>query len=607
MSDTLASIAEAKLKQRAFKQKTQLKEFLKQEDKDRLGVLPEDIVRRCLERAGIVLPDDDKNSLLRKYGRSDNKINYLGLMDALKMGGDHVAGMTWRVATPSSSLPGTPRSVGQQRLTPRPPATPRTPRSSGMVDSGRPRTSHGPNYESMDIRPTTAQSQSHGNNGHPAQSLKSAFRVADSEGSGKVRRDQLRGSLMRMNLGVDKTAVDVILNSVPEDGTGCVGYEDWCNSVERYAQYYQTQHVSRNDQGFDDGAVSVRSSTPNSGNVSFAAHARALQKKNEMPLGEPHIHDVPFGIMGDAEKNAMFLSNKLEEKFKKIQKAFMAFDENKDGVISKDEFMEAVENLNMRISAKEIDGLLQILDRNGNGSIDYHEFCQWLRPSGPMSELLKPKSWRGSGDILQWMEAPLVLIDKDDNPTSDGSPNRIPGKTLGEITAKISGRAKFDEFGEADYPVLSPALLSQRTHNQLLIPAPLGATRVRVDTLPSDTNVTHVYGKASLPSENMGHIMGHCFMREWVEQKEHQNQTRKETVRPKKFHTKSSLIRRQLVQQRQADSESVGEKPVFKMTRFNQVSPRTNTFRSSSPRGGSAGQHMDLTISNGLNSARNEN
>eukprot|EP00930_Biecheleria_cincta_P090485 TRINITY_DN79876_c0_g1_i1.p1 TRINITY_DN79876_c0_g1~~TRINITY_DN79876_c0_g1_i1.p1 ORF type:complete len:241 (+),score=36.68 TRINITY_DN79876_c0_g1_i1:47-769(+) len=64
---------------------------------------------------------------------------------------------------------------------------------------------------------------------------------------------------------------------------------------------------------------------------------------------------------------------------KRVLSIFRDFDKNKDGVISRSELTRVLIDLNGRaFKENALDGLFKLIDRDGNGSIQYAEFFAWL-------------------------------------------------------------------------------------------------------------------------------------------------------------------------------------------------------------------------------------
>lgn len=71
-----------------------------------------------------------------------------------------------------------------------------------------------------------------------------------------------------------------------------------------------------------------------------------------------------------------FLWHKIEEKFEKIAIAFKFFSgKTTPNKISFNDFVIGLENLRVKMETKDIMDAFAYLDRNGDGYIDYCEFC----------------------------------------------------------------------------------------------------------------------------------------------------------------------------------------------------------------------------------------
>ncbi|KAL2649476.1 hypothetical protein R1flu_017604 [Riccia fluitans] len=58
-----------------------------------------------------------------------------------------------------------------------------------------------------------------------------------------------------------------------------------------------------------------------------------------------------------------------------IEKVFNFFDENKDGLISKDDLRHFMEKLGFETTDEEINSMVKSVDINGDGSVDFLEFA----------------------------------------------------------------------------------------------------------------------------------------------------------------------------------------------------------------------------------------
>ncbi|KAG6599380.1 Calmodulin-like protein 4, partial [Cucurbita argyrosperma subsp. sororia] len=69
------------------------------------------------------------------------------------------------------------------------------------------------------------------------------------------------------------------------------------------------------------------------------------------------------------------LSPAPEKKKSEMKKVFGTFDKNKDGFITKKELMESLKNMSMMITEREAEEMVKGVDENGDGLIDFEEFC----------------------------------------------------------------------------------------------------------------------------------------------------------------------------------------------------------------------------------------
>ncbi|XP_008457058.2 calmodulin-like protein 7 [Cucumis melo] len=58
-----------------------------------------------------------------------------------------------------------------------------------------------------------------------------------------------------------------------------------------------------------------------------------------------------------------------------LKKVFGTFDKNDDGFITKKELMESLKSMRMMITEKDAEEMLKEVDENGDGLIDFEEFC----------------------------------------------------------------------------------------------------------------------------------------------------------------------------------------------------------------------------------------
>eukprot|EP00438_Fugacium_kawagutii_P013746 Skav210284 [mRNA] locus=scaffold2977:375477:378729:- [translate_table: standard] len=67
-----------------------------------------------------------------------------------------------------------------------------------------------------------------------------------------------------------------------------------------------------------------------------------------------------------------------------MQEAFKAWDEDKSGFIDTGELRLVLKAIIPNFSDRDLNDLLRVIDTNGNGVVEYEEFCQWLTKENPL-------------------------------------------------------------------------------------------------------------------------------------------------------------------------------------------------------------------------------
>ena len=71
------------------------------------------------------------------------------------------------------------------------------------------------------------------------------------------------------------------------------------------------------------------------------------------------------------------MSSKLSaEQIEELKKAFAVLDENKDGVISKDELAKLLGGLGEDVTDDVVTEMMNLADTDGDGKVNFDEFCK---------------------------------------------------------------------------------------------------------------------------------------------------------------------------------------------------------------------------------------
>ncbi|KAI3775433.1 hypothetical protein L1987_50009 [Smallanthus sonchifolius] len=74
-------------------------------------------------------------------------------------------------------------------------------------------------------------------------------------------------------------------------------------------------------------------------------------------------------------KRGSFYSDSSERKAE-LKSVFATFDKNKDGFITKQELCDSLKNIGISTSKKDVLEMVERVDANGDGLIDFDEFCE---------------------------------------------------------------------------------------------------------------------------------------------------------------------------------------------------------------------------------------
>lgn len=76
-----------------------------------------------------------------------------------------------------------------------------------------------------------------------------------------------------------------------------------------------------------------------------------------------------------------------EEELDEYKEAFALFDKDGDGQISTKEFIKVLKNLGQNVSAEEAKNIMQELDQDNSGMIDFPEFVSYMKKTKVIEEV----------------------------------------------------------------------------------------------------------------------------------------------------------------------------------------------------------------------------
>ena len=70
------------------------------------------------------------------------------------------------------------------------------------------------------------------------------------------------------------------------------------------------------------------------------------------------------------------MSGLSADQIAELKKAFEVMDANKDGVVTKEELKSLLKGLGEEVTDEVVDEMIKIADENGDGKIQFEEFCK---------------------------------------------------------------------------------------------------------------------------------------------------------------------------------------------------------------------------------------
>ena len=153
--------------------------------------------------------------------------------------------------------------------------------------------------------------------------LRQAFAVFDQNQDGKISRVEFLKVFEMMKLGLSPADIEIVWGSLKKDAQGFLNYNDFCAVFET---------------------------------------TDASQARPSFPILRQRIVNV------------------LKAKGIAARPLLMGFDKNRDGMLSRDEFREAMESLRINLTTYEIEVLLDTADQNRDGRVSLQEWCDLTEP-----------------------------------------------------------------------------------------------------------------------------------------------------------------------------------------------------------------------------------
>lgn len=187
------------------------------------------------------------------------------------------------------------------------------------------------------------------------------FKEMDLNGDHLLSRDEINTGLRKLKVSLLPSELDGIIKLFDEDDNGGVDYREFSALLARYARLI----------------------------APLPSHVRAdaIRTANDMHWIETvlsRIHTPKLRTTLDRLSREIYGSTRSMHSF------FVQFDLNGDGVLNAEEMHAGLTKMAGALQLSEVEALMCAFDADGNGEIDYKEFCSMLARYGRLTMPCEP-------------------------------------------------------------------------------------------------------------------------------------------------------------------------------------------------------------------------
>lgn len=185
------------------------------------------------------------------------------------------------------------------------------------------------------------------------------FRLWDADQDGQVSAHEFQKAVKRLNLGFSEDVVQALFNSLDDDGSGQLDFEEISSVL----------HDTKPRRETHDRLKASKAKLAKLHQI----HAKSLEdaEKNRRGRGT------------EAENLVADLSAKLAARRVKILDMIKTWDADGNGQVSQDEFRKAIKRMSLAFSDEVIEALFNSLDEEGTGEIAITALEQALKKVKP--------------------------------------------------------------------------------------------------------------------------------------------------------------------------------------------------------------------------------
>eukprot|EP00667_Euglena_gracilis_P024271 EG_transcript_27833 len=188
-------------------------------------------------------------------------------------------------------------------------------------------------------------------------SIQAAFLAVDTDRSGCISLDEFATILKVNHVSVNPQDLARLAEAFDANQDGRVSYEEFCRTIES-GPYVQAGASRRELRGTPGAALA-----PPSPAADAAASPRLGLQLNPVALSEARAKEL-----------LTYFRKAVEQSYPSLNRAFIHIDADRSGFISAQELISCLYDHNIYPTWQELKDLIDLLDVNGDGVIDYNEF-----------------------------------------------------------------------------------------------------------------------------------------------------------------------------------------------------------------------------------------
>lgn len=201
-------------------------------------------------------------------------------------------------------------------------------------------------------------------------SLAKSFRGMDYDESGGISLDEFSTFFKNMGHNLTPQQFKILLSRTDHDQSNTMDLEEFCSSFDILTSVTEEQGFSNVNTAIGELDAHKDAGT---GDGSDLEEKTSEDRDPGASTSHDNDHDdVTYRV----QNIVVQLKRKVAQKGS-MRTVFREYDANHDGSISRDEFRDALNNLNLRVTDKELDALLSLVDSHhtDNQEIMYDDFC----------------------------------------------------------------------------------------------------------------------------------------------------------------------------------------------------------------------------------------